>query len=220
MNELQDACSGSPTDKSTSQENIKIANKQLIQTLTDGSIIQQLKTWEGGKCSNAMFKSMMNYLHHVEIILFFIESSRNSDLTQHLQAGEALNKLFFALDRIKYKRLWPRYIADMQELKRTHWETWHKLQNGNISVTKSEVPFVSIGADHACEQVNRMMKIHSGLIGISNNANVKQRFFLATPEISRLSTESKRQYSVTVHKAQEYHKVKPRVVKKEHDDVK
>jgi hypothetical protein len=168
VNELQEACSRSPADKSTSQQDINNANEQLIQTLTDESIIQQLKTWEAEKCSNAMFKSMMNYVHHVEIILFFIEASRNSDLTLHLQAGEALNKLFFALDRIKYKRLWPRYIADMQELKRTHPETWHELQNGNISVTKSETPFVSIGADHACEQVNRMMKIHSGLIGISD----------------------------------------------------
>jgi len=72
-------------------------------------------------------------------------------------------------------------------------------------VTKSETPFVSIGADHACEQVNRMMKIHSGLIGISNNANAQQRFFLATPEMSRLSTEFKGQYGVTVHKAQEHY---------------
>jgi len=51
----------------------------------------------------------------------------------------------------------------MQELERSYPETWHELQNGNISVMNSDIPFVSIGADHACEQVNRMM-INSTLI--------------------------------------------------------
>ena len=104
----------------------------------------------------------MNYIRRVETILHFVEASRNSDLVFHLQAGEAISKLFFAMDRIKYKRLWPRYIADMHELKTSHPEIWRELQDGNIFVTKSTIPFVSIGADHACEQLNRMIKIHYG----------------------------------------------------------
>jgi len=83
--------------------------------------------------------------------------------------------------------------------------TWHELQNGNISVMNSDIPIVYIGEDHACEQVNRMMKINSGLIGISNNANAWQRFVLATPEMSRLSTEFKGQFGVTAHRPQEHH---------------
>ena len=106
----------------------------------------------------------------------------------------------------------------MQELERSHPETWHELHNGHISVMKSEIPFVSIRADHACEQVNRM-KIHSGLIGISNNANACKRFFLATPEMSHLSIEFKGQFGVITHKSQEHHDVQPSVVKKEHDAV-
>ena len=74
-----------------------------------------------------MFRSMMMYLHRVETILLFVAASRNADLNLHLQAGEALNKLFFAMDRIKYKRLWPRYIADMHALKSDHPETWKEL---------------------------------------------------------------------------------------------
>jgi len=38
---------------------------------------------------------MMNYVHRVETILFFVEASRNADLNLHLQADEALSKLFF-----------------------------------------------------------------------------------------------------------------------------
>jgi len=55
VNKLQEACSRSPADKSTSQEDINIANEQLIQILIDESIIQQLKTWEGKKGCYAMF---------------------------------------------------------------------------------------------------------------------------------------------------------------------
>ena len=65
----------------------------------------------------------------------------------------------------------------MKALKIQDPDTWHELENGNISVTKSEIPFVSIGADHACEQLNRTMKVSGGLSGISNNQNARQRFF-------------------------------------------
>ena len=56
-----------------------------------------------------------------------VAASPNADLHLHLQAGEALSKLFFAMDRLKYKRLWPRYIADMHALKpniQTHGKNW------------------------------------------------------------------------------------------------
>jgi len=89
VNELQEACV-----RSTSPKCITIANEHLLQTLTHEAVIEQLKNWEAEKCSNAMLKSIMNYLHHVETILLFVEASRNSDLTLHLQAGEALSKPF------------------------------------------------------------------------------------------------------------------------------
>ena len=62
----------------------------------------------------------------------------------------------------------------MHEMKTKHPTTWQELENGNVSVTKSKIPFVSIGADLACEHLNRMMKVRSGLVGISNNTNARQ----------------------------------------------
>ncbi len=59
---------------------------------------------------------------------------------------------------------------------------WRALEEGNISVTKSETAFVSIGADHACEHLKRM-KVHSGLVGISSNANARQSLFLASRDM-------------------------------------
>ena len=137
-----------------------------------------------------------NYLHRVEAILFFVAATRNAELELHLQAGEHLSKLFFAFDRIKYKRLWPRYITNMHDLRTNNPATWEELQAGNIAVTKNDIPFVSIGADHACEHLNKLIKIHSGLVGISNNANARQRFLLVTPELSRIAKQFKSQFDL------------------------
>ena len=95
------------------------------------------------------------------------------------------------MDRIKYKRLWPRYVADMHTLKTDHPKTRRELEEGNISVTKSDIRFVPIGADHACEHLNKFMKVHSGVTGISNNPSARQAFFSAAPELPSLPEEFK-----------------------------
>ena len=61
-----------------------------------------------------MARAMMNFLHRVEAILFFVVATRNTYLELHLQAGEQLSKLFLAFDLIKYKRLCPRYKKKSQ----------------------------------------------------------------------------------------------------------
>jgi len=63
-----------------------------------------------------------------------------------------------------------------------------------MSVTQSTIPFVSFGADHACEQLNRLMNAHSVLTWISNNPNARQRFFLATLALSCLTKDFKSQF--------------------------
>ena len=49
------------------------------------------------------------------------------------------------MDMIKYSWLWPRYIADMHELKVTNQDTWKEIEEGKIPVTKNDISFVSIG---------------------------------------------------------------------------
>ena len=218
--EMEVACSVGLMNKSTSRPtSVKHANANLQHTLTQENILKRLQDWEAEKAHDAMFRSLMNYLHRVEVILYFVAASRNADLHLHLQAGEALGKLFFAMDRLKYKRLWPRYIADMHALKTDHPDTWRELEEGNISVTKSTIPFVSIGADHACEQLNRLFKADAGLTGISNNANARQRFFLATPELSILTKEFKNQFHSTDEQAAKHHDLFPGQVKRQHATI-
>ena len=90
-----------------------------------------LREWEARTSKGVMFRSLMKYLHRMETILYFIRASWDADLHLHLEAGEALGKLFFAMHRIKYKRLWLGYIADMHALKtgyrsQRHGENWKK----------------------------------------------------------------------------------------------
>ena len=152
---VESACS--EENKSTKAEYVKQANTTLPHVLTTGKVMKTFRDWEAQRSKNAMFKSIMNYLrvhvHRVETILFFVAASRNADLVLHLDAGEALSKLFFVVDRIKYKRLWLRHIADMYDLKTNHPVTWRELKTGNLSVTKNSIPFVSVGADLACENI-------------------------------------------------------------------
>ena len=149
--QVEAACS--EKNKSAKAES---ANNTLLEAFTTAEVVETFTEWEVQRSKHAMFKSIMNYLHRVETILFFVAASRNADLALHLQAAEALNKFFFAFDRIKYKRLWPRYITDMYDLRINHPDTWKELEAGNLSVTKNDIPFVSIGADHACEHLNKM----------------------------------------------------------------
>ena len=81
------------------------------------------------------------------------------------------------------------------------------------------MPFVSIGADHACEQLNRLMKVHAGLTGISNNPNARQRFFLATPELSCLAKDFKSQFHSAGSQAAVHHDLSPGKVKREHGTI-
>ncbi len=78
---------------------------------------------------------------------------------------------------------------------------------------------MSVGADHACEHLNKLMKISSGIIGISNNANARQRFFMVAPELSRLSKEFKSQFDMEADRITEHHELGPSAVKRAHDTI-
>lgn len=109
----------------------------------------------------------------------------------------------------------------MHDLKTYHPETWRELETGNLSVTKTDIPFVSISADHTCEHLNKMVKIHSGLIGISNIANARHRFFVATPELFCMSTEFKSQFTTGTDTKQdtEHPDLGPNQIKRDHEVI-
>ena len=69
---------------------------------------------------------------------------------------------------------------------------YEEFRSGTWVVNKNAmVPFCSIGADHALEQINRSMKVAGGLVGITLNAAARINFFLIAPELARLIEEAK-----------------------------
>ena len=86
-------------DKTRKVGSPKQANNALIGVLNDLQFVEAFECWQTRRAKNAIFRSIMNYLHCVESILFFVAASRNADLILHMQAAEELSKLFFAFDR-------------------------------------------------------------------------------------------------------------------------
>ena len=97
-------------DKSTKAASVKQASTRLEIAICTANVMEEFQTWKQRRSKDAMFRATLNYMHRVEVVLFFVAASRNADMTLHLAAGEQLSNLFFSMDRIKYKRLWPRYI--------------------------------------------------------------------------------------------------------------
>jgi len=102
---------------------------------------------------------------------------------------ESLCKDFFAYNRLKYAQMVPLYLAEMYSLKESDPDVWTEFSQGHFCVKKSQVPFCSIGVDHALEHVNRSMKVKGGLSGITQKPAALLRFFLIAPELARLSEE-------------------------------
>lgn len=60
-----------------------------------------------------------------------------------------------------------------------------------------------------------MLKVHSGLIGISNNANTRQQFYLAAPNMTCISAEFKQQFGISIDKPQEHLDMQPDPIRQE-----
>ena len=102
-------------------------------------------------------------------------------------------KDFASLDRIKYRRWWAIYIADMRHLQISNdpedKKVWDAFMDGDFSCQKSEIPGTSIGRDHAGEQVNRTIKNRGGITGITKNENARTRHFLIAPILCSISEQ-------------------------------
>ena len=124
-------------------------------------------------------------------MLIFLKSVRNADWELHLASMNTFCKYFFALDKYVYARLIPLYVADMQQVKTTDPDIYEEFLHENWIVNKNpDVPFCCLGADHGLEQVNRMMKVSGGLVGITLNASARNLFFLIAHHLALLAEQA------------------------------
>ena len=177
---LNKACEGGQ------KKMIESANSRMIDITKSSDVLEKMSTFDEANEKKPLFKVMRHYMRMVMEMLTFIKSVRTGDWDLHLIASEKFTKYFFAHDQINYARMMPVYIAEMDSLKLTNPDIIKEFQQGNWVVNKnSEVSFCALGADHALEHINRSMKVTGGLVGITLNANVRDKFFLIAPELAR-----------------------------------
>ena len=98
-----------------------------------------------------------------EKLLIFIQASREKNWELHLYNLHQLCPYFFAFDMTNYIRMTPVDLSQMYELKKKDTRTWDLLNEGNFSISKSDVPFTATGPDHDTEQENRTFKVLGGI---------------------------------------------------------
>ena len=93
----------------------------------------------------------------------------------------------------------------MKALQTTDPEIYQEFMDGHFTVNKNQIPFCAIGVDHALEHINRIMKVTGGLVGITQNASARDRFFLTAPELSRLAEEAHQMAGTQTATRKEHH---------------
>lgn len=168
---------------------------------------QQLDDYNQRNSERPMFKVFLDYMELIETILNFIRATRQANWDLHLSSLERLARYFFVLDRIKYARMVPLYLAEMKSLQQTHRDVWAEFQSGNFVVNKNDVEFRAIGPDHAIEHANRWMKVSGGLTGIKLNESARNRLFYTAPELARLAEEAEATAKSQTNVRQHHHKL-------------
>ena len=54
----------------------------------------------------------------------------------------------------------------------------------------SDAAFCAVGADHTLEDINGLLKVSGGLIGITLHTSARNKLFHISPELARLTTDA------------------------------
>ena len=187
--EIEKAASDVNVSSKNTQEplQIKEAHVKMVAAIEQIGFLANLNQID--EHLTEMHSFLRNYMKQFESILRHIRASRQGEWRLHLAAQEELCKYFFAHDHLNYARLSPLYCAEMRKLETSDPDTWKALEDGDFCVTKSSIPFCSIGPDHEIEQENRTMKVIGGITGITQKEATLDNVFLIAPELARLVNE-------------------------------
>ena len=177
--------------ESKDYQNISRYHVELTKLLEGEKLSSLLFQFENERVNNYQLQMVKIYMRMFERLLRFLRATRSRNWPLHLSSSEALAEDLESADRIKYGRLLPVYIAEMYALEQSDPVIWEAFSNGEFAVQKTKIPFVALGMDHAGEQVNKILKIDGGLVGVSRNVNARNRFMITAPIIAGISTKAK-----------------------------
>ena len=123
-------------------------------------------------------------IHKYEQLIFmFIRSHRERKFTLMVATLRKLVLLFFALDHQNYARWVSVFIRDLESLPSSIQE---EFEAGHWTISRSNHRYSSIPIDQAHEQANKRVKGVGGVIGITENPEMLERWIATGPEISRV----------------------------------
>ena len=96
---------------------------------------------------------------------------------------------------------------------------WEMFMACNVCVQKSQSPHIAIGCDHAGEQVNKILRIEGGVVGISNNPKARMRFVLTAPILAKLSKDLKEISWRAMQKSKKHHEANQCSTRRQNDLV-
>ena len=104
--------------KNIEDDNFNLGNtiERLMLELSKIDFLQKYSQFDVDKQSNFTYRFLMVYIRMVQRLFTFIEASRARDWLLHLSAAEDLIQDFTSMNRIKYRRMFAAYIADMTYL--------------------------------------------------------------------------------------------------------
>lgn len=144
------------------------------------------------QCKSQVFTYWNDYVAMVQLLLEFIKAERTGDWLLHLSATAGMTPHFFSMDRPNYSRWLPAYLADMNQLAKTHPDVHHEFMSGNHAISRSTKPFAQVWTDMALEQsINHDSKTSGGIIGISKRPGALERWFLTCHERAAITTATK-----------------------------
>jgi hypothetical protein len=144
------------------------------------------------RCKSQLFAYWSDYVAMVQLLLEFIKAERTGGWLIHLSATAAMTPHYFSMDHPNYSRWLPVYLADMNQLVKTHRDVHHEFMSGNHAISRSTQPFAQVWTDMALEQSNNLdSKISGGIIGISQRPGALERWFLTCHERAAITTAMK-----------------------------
>ena len=200
-------------------ENTKANHDKLSDVFQSEDFAREVKALESKVWECPQHAWTFQYMKMFERLHTFTQSTRNHNWLLHLSALDNICIDICSMDRIKYRRLLPVYIAEMHGLKYTVPQVWDAFKKGGFVVEKSHIPFTAIGVDHSGEQVNKILKINGGLVGISHNVNARDRFFLTAPYIAEITKEMKIAGNLADKSRKKHHQLSPSIQAKRYEQV-
>ena len=110
-----------------------------------------MNEFEKQMSDNQQFQFLRVYMRMVKRSFQSIHATRTRDWHLYLSVDEELCVDITSMDRLKYRRLLPVYIADVKHLDVFDPALNNSFVEGEFCVKKNGTPFTAIGVDHAGE---------------------------------------------------------------------